>query len=172
VVLYKMHKPRLKGLRHDKLGPPAATKLITKSQTDLRRKIQALIATSVERRAEGDNPRPASLSRAARPLTVSFQTGRLDLCAPCVQPSRGSYNRQVCSPQVEVTTAMHAWTALPTSQANHGLAYKLSNLSLAYKLSNPPWRPIKGSPTPHFSTHHLEKRRVQDVVPLSTIGRV
>ena len=31
VVLYKMHKPRLKGLSHDKLGPPAVTKLRTKS---------------------------------------------------------------------------------------------------------------------------------------------
>jgi len=31
VVLYKMHKPRPKGLSHDKLGPPAVTKLRTKS---------------------------------------------------------------------------------------------------------------------------------------------
>ena len=31
VVLNKMHKPRSKGLSHDKLGPPALTKLRTKS---------------------------------------------------------------------------------------------------------------------------------------------
>jgi len=31
VVLYKMHKPIPKGLSHDKLGPPAVTKLRTKS---------------------------------------------------------------------------------------------------------------------------------------------
>ena len=109
------------------------------------------------------NPRPAGLGKA----------GWHGLFAPHVQPSRGSYNRHVCSPQVEVTTAMHAWTALLSSQANHSLAYKLSNLSLAYKLSNPPWRPIKGSPYLSFSTHHLEKRRVQArCSPLSRIGRV
>ena len=55
-VLYKMHKPIPKGLSHDKLGPPTATKLRTKSQTDLRRKIQALMDTSVEQRAEGGQP--------------------------------------------------------------------------------------------------------------------
>ena len=74
VVSYKMHKPRPKGLSHNKLGLSAATKLRTKSQTDLRRKIQALIDTLVEWRAEGDNPRPAGLSRAARPLTASLRT--------------------------------------------------------------------------------------------------
>jgi len=31
VVLYKMNKPRPKGLSHDKLGPPAVSKLRTKS---------------------------------------------------------------------------------------------------------------------------------------------
>ena len=99
---------------------------------------------------DGD-PRPAGLGEADRP----------DLVAPRVQPPRGSCNRQVCSPQLEVPTTMHAWTALLSSQANHSLAYKLRNLSLAYKLSNPPWRPIKGSPHLSFSTHHLERRRVQ-----------
>ena len=118
---------------------------------------------STERQHKFDeDPRPVGLGEAGRP----------GLFAPRVQPFRGSYNRHVCSPQVEVTTAMHVWTALLSSQANHSLAYKLSNLSLAYKLSNPPWRPIKGSPHFSFSTHHLEKRRVQDVVPLSRIGRV
>ena len=110
------------------------------------------------------NPRPAGLREA----------GRLGLFAPRVQPSRGSYNHHVCSPQVEVTTAMHAWTALLTSQANHSLAYKLSNLILAYKLSNPPWRSIKGSPHPSFQHTPFgeEKSLKQDVVPLSRIGRV
>ena len=93
---------------------------------------------------DGD-PRPAGLGEADRP----------DLVVPRVQPLGGSCNRQVCSPQLEVPTAMHAWTALLSSQANNSLAYKLSNLSLAYKLSNPPWRPIKGSPHPSFSTHHF-----------------
>ena len=31
MVLYKIHKPRPKGMSHDKLGPPAVTKLRTKS---------------------------------------------------------------------------------------------------------------------------------------------
>ena len=31
VVSYKMHKPRPKGLSHDKLGPPAVSKLRTES---------------------------------------------------------------------------------------------------------------------------------------------
>ena len=66
VVLYKMHKPRPKGLSHDKLGPPAMSKLRTKSKTDLRRKIQALIDTSVERRAERGQPQ-ASRPRPGRP---------------------------------------------------------------------------------------------------------
>ena len=123
------------------------------------------VIQSVQQKGGGKRttPRPASLGEARRP----------DLFVPCVQPSRGSYSRHVCSPQVEVTTATHAWTALLTSQANHSLAYKLSNLSLAYKVSNPPWRPIKGSPHLSFSTHHLERRRVQArCSPLSRIGRV
>ena len=110
------------------------------------------------------NPRPAGLGKA----------GWHGLFAPHVQPSRGIYNRHVCSPQVEVTTAMHVWTALLSSQANHSLAYKLRNLSLAYKLSNPPWRPIKGIPYPSFQHTPFgeEKSPKQDVVPLSRIGRV
>ena len=71
VVLYKMHKPRSKGLSHDKLGPPAMTKLISMSQTDLRSKRQALIGTSVERRDEGGQPQ-AGPPRPARPSPNSL----------------------------------------------------------------------------------------------------
>ena len=73
---------------------------------------------------------------------------------------------------MEVTTAMHAWTALLTSQANHSLAYKLSNLGLAYKLRNPPWRPIKGSPHPSFqhTAFGEEKSPKQEVVHLVDWG--
>ena len=112
---------------------------------------------STERRHQIDgDPRPAGLGEAGRP----------GLSAPCVQPSREVTNRHVCSPQVEVTTAMHAWTTLLSTQAS--LAYKLSHLSLAYKLSNPPWRPIKGSPHPSFQHTPFgeEKSPKQDVVHL------
>ena len=66
VVSYKMHKSRPEGLSHNKLGQSAATKLRTKSQTDLRRKIQALIDTLVEWRAEGGQP-PAGRPKPGRP---------------------------------------------------------------------------------------------------------
>ena len=152
----------MKGFMDDFSVPALTASFQTDSRaTDFIR--QSGASTQRQDQFDGD-PRPASLGEAGRP----------DLFAPCVQPSRGSYNRHVCSPQVEVTTAMHAWTALLSSQANHSLAYKLSNISLAYKLSNPPWRPIKRSPHPSFQHTPFgeEKSPKQDVVPLSRIGKV
>ena len=74
VVSYKMHKPRPKGLSHNKLGLSAATKLRTKSQTDLRRKIQALIDTLVEWRAEGGQPLAGRPRLGCPALTALVQT--------------------------------------------------------------------------------------------------
>ena len=135
--------------RPARLGRPARPLTLSLQTNDNATDFIRQSGASTQRQDQFDgDPRPASLGEAGRP----------DLFAPRVQPSRGSYNRHVCSPQVEVTT-MHAWTALLSSQANHSLAYKISNLSLAYKLSNPPLKPIKGSLHPSFSTHHLERRR-------------
>ena len=129
--------------RPARLGRPARPLTLSLQTNDNATDFIRQSGASTQRQDQFDgDPRPASLGEAGRP----------DLFAPRVQPSSGSYNRHVCSPQVEVTTAMHAWTALLTSQANHSLAYKLSNLGLAYKLRNPPWRPINGNP--HTSFQH------------------
>ena len=48
VVSYKMHKPRPKGLSHEKMGPPEVTRLRNKSWTILWRNAWALIDMSVQ----------------------------------------------------------------------------------------------------------------------------
>ena len=52
VVSYKIHKPRPKGLSHDKMGPRAVLQLNPKLETVYEKNIQPLINTSVDRRAE------------------------------------------------------------------------------------------------------------------------
>ena len=51
-VLCKILKISTKVLNHDKMGPSAEAGLRTKSQTDLRRNIQALIDMSVQQTAK------------------------------------------------------------------------------------------------------------------------
>jgi len=52
VVSYKIHKPRPKGLSHDKMGPHAVLQLNPKPETVYEKNMQPLINTSVDRRAE------------------------------------------------------------------------------------------------------------------------
>ena len=92
MVLYKMHKPRPKGLSHDKLGPPTMTKLITKSQTDLGRKRQALIDTSVERRAEGGGLPQAGRTRPGR-LAPNYLASDQGQCNRLHQAIRSSHTK-------------------------------------------------------------------------------
>ena len=52
VVSYKIHKPRPKGLSHDKMGPRVVLQLNPKLETVYEKNTQPLINTSVDRRAE------------------------------------------------------------------------------------------------------------------------
>ena len=51
-VSYKIHKPRPKGLSHDKMGPHAVLQLNPKPETVYEKNMQPLMNTSVDRRTE------------------------------------------------------------------------------------------------------------------------
>ena len=61
VVSYKIHKPRPKGLSHDKMGPHAVLQLNPKPKTVYEKNMHPSINTSVNRRVEKGQ------SQAARP---------------------------------------------------------------------------------------------------------
>ena len=126
VVSYKIHKPRPKGLSHNKMGPHAVLQLNPKPETVYEENMQPLINTSVDRRAEKGQAQPGpqlprfgptqlkptssdNQERTAkrrqttddipRPAGLG-EAGRPPFFVPRVQPSRGGYS-----------TAMHEWTA-------------------------------------------------------------
>ena len=74
VVSYKIHKPRPKGLSHNKMGPHAVLQLNPKPETIYEENMQPLINTSVDRRAEKGQAQ-AGQTRPGHPApTASLQT--------------------------------------------------------------------------------------------------
>ena len=74
VVSYKIHKPRPKGLSHNKMGPHAVLQLNPKPETVYGKNMQPLINKTVDRRAEKGQAQ-AGQPRPGRPVPQLLSFG-------------------------------------------------------------------------------------------------